>query len=191
MSDLIPITELKQWAYCPRIVYFHRVMGEAGTPTYKMREGVAANDLIERLEARRGLRKYGWDQAEKRFRVWLRSEAVGLSGRMDLVLVRGREAAVVEFKLTAGEVGDNHRLQMGGYAALVEAEWRLEVRGGYFYRVPDDEVFAVDLVDWKVRACEAAREIRALEETGVMPAATEVRRRCEDCEYANFCGDVW
>lgn len=191
MTELIPVTDLKQWAYCPRIVYYHRVLGEAGTPTFKMREGVAANDMLERLEARRGLQKFGWEAAEKRFRVWLKDEDLGLCGRLDFVLVRGDEAAVVEFKLTAGDVGDNHRLQMGGYAALLEAGWGVRVESGFFYRIPDDQIWRVDLGGWKERAREAVGAIRVMEREGAIPEATAVRGRCVDCEYANFCGDVW
>ena len=43
--DLIPVTDLKQWAYCPRVVYYHRVMPAPPRPTYKMKEGLAAQDL--------------------------------------------------------------------------------------------------------------------------------------------------
>ena len=40
--DLIPVTDLKQWAYCQRVVYYHRVMPAIGKPTFKMREAIAA-----------------------------------------------------------------------------------------------------------------------------------------------------
>jgi hypothetical protein len=51
---LIPVTELKQWAYCERIVYYHRVMPAIGQATFKMREALAAQELVEGLEMRRG-----------------------------------------------------------------------------------------------------------------------------------------
>ena len=63
----IPVTDLKQWAYCPRVVYYHRVLPGAGQSTWKMREALNAQDLIERLEMRRGLREYGWEGAHRRF----------------------------------------------------------------------------------------------------------------------------
>ena len=61
--DLIPVTDLKQWTYCQRIVYYHRVMPAVGKPTFKMREAIAAQDLIESLEMRRGLQAYGLESA--------------------------------------------------------------------------------------------------------------------------------
>src|SRR2546428_7469516 len=108
--DLIPVTDLKQWAYCARIVYYHRVMPAVGKPTYKMREAIAAQDLIESLGMRRGLRQYGLEGARRRFNVWLRDGRLGLSGRVDLLLESPEEVAVVDFKLTSGDVEENHRM---------------------------------------------------------------------------------
>ena len=56
--DLLPVTELRQWAYCPRVVYYHVTMPGAGRSTYKMQEGLRAQELIENLEMRRTLREY-------------------------------------------------------------------------------------------------------------------------------------
>ena len=108
--DLIPVTDLKQWAYCPRVVYYHRVMPAPPRPTYKMKEGLAAQELIESLEMRRKLREYGLDKAERRrFGIWLENRELGLSGKIDLLLEAAEEIAVVDFKLTSGEPGQNHR----------------------------------------------------------------------------------
>src|SRR5271166_138631 len=114
--DSIPVTDLKQWAYCPRIVYYHRVMPAVGKPTFKMKEAAAAQDLIESLEMRRSLLKYGLEGAYRRFNVWLTDEALGLSGKIDLLLEAEEEVAVVDFKLTSGEPGENHRMQLAGYS---------------------------------------------------------------------------
>src|SRR6476661_2090822 len=101
--ELIPVTDLKQWAYCQRIVYYHRVMPAVGKPTFKMREAIAAQDLVESLEMRRGLQAYGFEDAQRRFNVWLSDEALGLSGKADLLLVAPGRVAAVDFKLTSGE----------------------------------------------------------------------------------------
>jgi CRISPR-associated exonuclease Cas4 len=188
----VPVTDLKQWAYCPRVVYYHRVLPGAGQATWKMREALNAQDLIERLETRRGLGEYGWEGARRRFGVWLADEGAGVSGKLDLLLERGGEGAVVDFKLTSGEMGDNHRMQLSGYATLVEACCGLRVETAFLYRIPDDRVFAFAVTAaWKARVAEAVSAIRELERTAWCPEPTMVRPRCADCEYANFCADIW
>ena len=61
--DQIPVTDLRQWAYCDRIVYYHRTMPGIGQATFKMKEALAAQELVESLEMRRGLQQYGFDGA--------------------------------------------------------------------------------------------------------------------------------
>ncbi len=188
----IPVTELKQWGYCGRIVYYHRVLGGVGRPTYKMSEAVRAQEIIERLELRRALREYGFEGARRRFGVWLEDETVGLSGKIDLLLERENEAAIVDFKLTSGEPGENHKYQLAGYAVLAEARLRIQVARAFLYRIPDDRIFGIDVgAEERDRVAEAVRMIRVVEEQQIFPEATKVRGRCAECEYANYCGDVW
>jgi CRISPR/Cas system-associated exonuclease Cas4 (RecB family) len=33
--------------------------------------------------------------------------------------------------------------------------------------------------------------MRAMIEEGLLPEPTEVRSRCTDCEFRNYCGDVF
>jgi CRISPR-associated exonuclease Cas4 len=190
--DLLPVTELRQWSYCPRVVYYHLTMPGAGRMTYKMEEGLRAQELIESLEMRRTLREYGLADAERQFGVWLSDEEIGLSGKLDLLLRGEKTAAVVDFKLTSGEVGENHRMQLAGYAVLVEKVLGLAVTTTFVFRIPDNRVFTVPVTD-EMRAWVSAGvvAIRAMRESQEMPTATEVRGRCVECEYANFCGDVW
>jgi CRISPR-associated exonuclease Cas4 len=145
--DLVPVVELRQWTYCPRVVYYHLLMTGAGRSTYKMEEGLRAQELIENLEMRRTLREYGFSDAERQFGIWLEDEKLGLSGKVDLLLKGEETAAIVDFKLTSGEVGENHRMQLAGYALLVESSLRLRVPVAFLYRIPDNGIFPVAIDD--------------------------------------------
>ena len=192
VADLIPVTELRQWTYCPRIVYYHLVMAGAGRQTYKMREGLRAQELIEGLEVRRTLHEYGLTGAGRQFGVWLSDEKTGLSGKLDLLLKGEDTAAVVDFKLTSGDAGENHRMQLAGYAALVESVTGLRVPVTFLFRIPDNRIFPVPVTDeLRAKVRNALAAIRRMRETEDLPGATDARARCAECEYANFCGDVW
>jgi CRISPR-associated exonuclease Cas4 len=190
--DQIPVTDLKQWAYCERIVYYHRVMPAVGKTTFKMREALAAQDLVESLEMRRGLQAYGFEEARRRFNVWLSDAGLGLSGKLDLVLEAADRVAVVDFKLTSGEVGENHRLQLAGYSMLAEVNYGAPALVAFVYRIPDNHVFAVEITE-ELRAAvvRAVADIRQIGDTQCCPPATPIRKRCLECEYANYCADIW
>jgi CRISPR-associated exonuclease Cas4 len=189
---MLRVTDLKQWAYCRRIVYYQHRMPGAGAPTYKMQEGRRAQELIERLEVRRTLREYGLDAAERRFGLWLEDQRLGLAGKLDLLLDAPDQAAIVEFKLTSGEVGDNHRLQLAGYALLVTSVLAKPVARGFIYRIPDGRIFPVEISAGLLSAAaRAATQMREMIEAGWLPEPAPVKGRCHECEYANFCADIW
>jgi CRISPR-associated exonuclease Cas4 len=188
----ILVTDLKQWAYCQRVVYYRHMMPGVGKSTFKMKEAVAAQDLIESLEVRRGLGAYGFEGARRQFNVWLSSERLGLSGKLDLALVDVDRVAVVDFKLTAGEVGENHRLQLAGYSLLAEEKWGASAGVGFLYRIPDNRVFPVEITaERREMVVEAVRLIGVMADGGELPAPTEDRGKCRECEYANYCADIW
>lgn len=190
--DLIPVTDLKQWAYCPRVVYYHRVMPASARPTHKMKEGLAAQELIEVLETRRILRKYGLDGAQRHFGVWLDHKELGLAGKIDLLLVARDEIAVVDFKLTSGDPGQNHRLQLAGYSLLAEAAMGLPAQRAFLYRIPDSLIFEEPVTEQLRQAVKTAiADIRKTGDAQLCPEPAPVRGRCVECEFANYCADVW
>ncbi len=189
---LVRVTDLKQWGFCRRIVYYQSVMPGVGKPTFKMEEGRKAQEVLERLETRRTLRRYGLESARREFGVWLSDEKLGLTGKADLLLVGEKIGSVVEFKLTSGEPGENHRLQLAGYAMLAEATRGVRVDRALLYRIPDERVFALAIGQGlRERVREAIAEIRRIREQAWFPAPTPVRGRCVECEYANYCADIW
>lgn len=192
MAESITAGELKNWAYCRRIVFYRRHMREASRATFKMREGNAAQELVERLEMRRTLLEYGLMGWQRRFGLWLTAPLAGLAGKPDVILEGNGEASPVDFKLTTGPVGENLRMQLAAYAVLIEEALAVTVKRAFLYRIPDDRVFVVEIgLREKEAIGVAAEAIRRMDELEVLPEATDMVARCRECEYANYCGDVW
>jgi CRISPR-associated exonuclease Cas4 len=190
--DLIPVTDLKQWAYCQRIVYYHRVMPAVGKTSFKMREAIQAQDLIESLETRRTIGRYGLEDAERHFNVSLRDDQLGLSGKADLILESPNEVAVVDFKLTSGELGDNHRMQLTAYALIAERLYQKASPLAFLYRIPDSKVMPLEITqEMRNMVLASVHGIHHMVISQAFPDATTVRGRCVECEYANYCADIW
>jgi CRISPR-associated exonuclease Cas4 len=185
-------TDLKQWAYCPRIPFYHHVLPVRPAPTYKMQRGRNIQGVIEALERRRGFRAYGLREGERRFGVWLHSATLGLSGKIDLLIVTPHACYPVDFKDTEGGARKNHRLQLAGYALLTEEAFHRPAPEAFIYLVPENEMVRVELTDDDrngVRAALSAMRRMVLREE--LPEPTAVRRRCEVCEFQNYCADIW
>lgn len=188
---MLRVKDLKQYDYCPRVVYYHYVMPVERKATFKMEHGKSAEARIDTLEQRRTVQRYGLPDGTRHFHVWLTSNALGLSGKLDLLIESSSGRYPVDFKETTGSVRSNHLLQLCGYALLVEEAYGCSVPQGFMYLIPRDRVEPVELTDdLKCDTLSALDRIREMIRSQRVPEATEVRARCTDCEYRNYCGDV-
>jgi CRISPR-associated exonuclease Cas4 len=186
------VNDLKQYEYCPRVVFYNTVMPVDRKATIKMERGKTEEFRVDALERRRSLRRYKLGSGERRFNVWLESARLGLSGRLDLLIVSGAGYFPVDFKYSRGRPHRNHVFQLAGYALLVEEAFGAVVDTGFIYLLPLQEAVAIKLTDQvKREAMGRLAAMRAMIEEGLLPEPTEVRSRCTDCEFRNYCGDVF
>src|SRR5439155_5495916 len=91
------VTDLKQFAYCPRIPFYQHVMGFHGKQTYKMQQGKTAQEAMEALEKRRKFREYGLSDGTRHFGLSLHSRHPGVSGKLDLLIETADACYPVDF----------------------------------------------------------------------------------------------
>ena len=188
---VIRVTDIKQYVYCPRIVFYTYCMPVRKRTTFKMDLGTDVHGILPDLERRRKLKKYGLSQGQRVFDEWFTSERLGLSGKVDMLIVRDREVLPVDFKYTTGSPSRNHRYQLAGYALLAEEAYGRPAGQGFIYLIPAKDAIVCDLDD-DLKA-ETSRIIHDIEEmicAERMPGPTRQRGKCYDCEHLNFCSDV-
>lgn len=186
------VNDLKQYEYCPRIVFYNTVMPVERKTTIKMERGKEEEFRLDALEKRRSLRRYQLLSGERRFHVWLESPKLGLSGRLDLLIISPNGFFPVDFKYTRGRPHRNHLIQLAGYALLAEENFQTQVETGFVYLTPIQEIVAVPMSSQlKDQAISYLRQIRDMIREGILPAPTPVRSRCEECEFRNYCGDIF
>jgi CRISPR-associated exonuclease Cas4 len=190
-SWLLHAEDLKQWAYCPRIVYFTYFMSSIRPETYLMEEGRLAHEEEEIREVRRSLRRYGLEDAERHLRVEVMDEGLGVSGRVDLVLRLTDETIPVEYKLNTASYLPNHRVQIAIYAMLLEANGWPVVRRGFLYSIRIRRAEEVKMTArLRAQARSMVEEVRAMIAAERMPEPVVQRAKCVNCEFRRFCNDV-
>lgn len=188
---MLVVSDLKQYAYCPRIVYYRYCLPAIRPVTYKMEQGRAAHNNEEGRERRRSLRTYGLVEGERYFNLDVTSEVLGLRGRIDLAIRSTTEAIAVEYKDSPGRAGRHIRLQLAAYGLLLEELWGAPARRGFIYFIPARRAREVAL-DIELRA-DVQRVLAAIQDiirTEEMPAPPVQRGKCEVCEFRRFCNDV-
>ena len=193
------VTDLKQWVYCPRILYYALCLPDVRPTTFKMEAGIEAGEREEGREERRSLRTYGLKEGRREFNVAVSSARLGMNGKVDMVIWlddgAGRcppipEAVVVDYKLSS-TAGAHFQLQLAAYAVLLEEQFGALARRGFLYFIPLRKAEEVKLEQrLRQKLFKAVDEMHLMLAGERMPPATEQRGRCVACEFRRFCNDV-
>lgn len=193
------VTDLKQYAFCPRIVFYTYCLPLIRPVTGKMEEGRLAHEEARDRERRRTLRVYGLEEARRHFDVQVASEELGLTGRIDLVLEvipnpsgpRGRELIPVDYKQTDRRAGPHVRWQLAAYGIMLEETWGGIVRRGFLYSLLTRRAEEVTLTrSMRQELREIVAAMREMVERERMPDPPPSRKPCVNCEFRRFCNDV-
>jgi CRISPR-associated exonuclease Cas4 len=194
---LFRVTDLKQYCYCPRIIYYYYCLPDIRPITYKMEAGLAAQEEEEVREARRSLRGYGLQRGTCQNNVYLESPRLGLRGQVDMVIEtddngRGEvELIPVDYKLSSGPPGLHFKLQLLAYGLILEETRGIPVRRGFLYAIPERR--ATEVVFTPQLRHNFSGALAAMTDTvgrEVMPEPVKQRAKCTACEFRRFCNDV-
>jgi CRISPR-associated protein Cas1 len=194
-TDPIPVRALNQVTYCPRLYYLQYV--DAVMPVNEHVESglfdhrrVDDPDLKNKTRTDRG--------AATSRGIALSSEALGVSGVLDVVEEKNGEQYPVETKHGKAPhdddgkptVWENDAVQLCAQALLMEEAFGVPVPRGFQFHVGTRERVAVAFTDelrQKTRAAIArCRELQVLD-TPPEPLPAELRHRCFGCSLAPVC----
>ena len=186
------VTDLKQWVYCPRVLYYHMCLPNVRPVTYKMKAGTEAGLAEEGREVRRSLRSYGLKEGRREFEVPLHSSTLGLRGKPDMViwLDEPHEVIPVDYKLSE-IAGEHFKLQIVAYGIMLEEISGYAAKRGFLYSIPQRKAEEVKINKHVRDKFETAlTEMHRILRYELMPEATPNRNKCLACEFRRFCNDV-
>lgn len=191
------VSDLKQYFFCPRVVYYHQCLPKVRPTTFKMQMGTEEGRAEHAREERRSLRAYGLKRGERFFDVALYSEQLGLRGRLDMAIRTDEnaegmwEAIPVDYKLTPGRIVTHFALQVVAYGMLLEEAWGIPSRRGFLYLIPSRRARLIAITpDQRERVRQAAKAMRDIALYERMPPPPKKRGKCAICEFRRFCNDV-
>ncbi len=187
-SIVVTSVDVKEYLYCPRLIYFTRVLGIRMPVTDRMRAGIEFHEEFRRVEARRRrvLSKLLLDGARV-FSKLLVSRRLGLRAVVDYVVI-GKDVVPVEIKLTDGRsLRAGHRYQLAFQAIVLEQVLGRIVTRGIVYYAESDTAFQISIRDHhKVETARIVGEIRKIVRDQMLPDVIRTRR-CSYCQLRNAC----
>jgi len=189
----LTVNDLKQYLYCPRVVYYYTVVPVDRQVTYKMKRGQLSQEELERLEVRRKLSKYGLTGGERKINLSLFSKELRLSGKLDCMIISSESEYIpVDFKDTLSRPHANHVIQLAAYGLLIESHYVTNVERGFIYAIPSKTIYPVEITaKLKDDVNNILQKIEKMIIIQDIPEKSGNQNKCQDCEFRNFCGDVF
>jgi len=189
---VITPAELRQYHYCPRIVFYERCTPVRRRETRRMQYGREAHDAETALEGQRSLQRYGLHEGQRECNVRMLSTQLELNGIADLVVTVGAEVYPVEFKDSTREPDLGHQMQLCAYGLLLEDTRQVQSPRGFWHSTRTRETYVVEF-DPKLRkrTLKAIQDINSFIRAERCPEPTSQVAKCLECELRNFCGDVF
>ncbi len=189
-DTLFTVTDLKQFMYCPRILYYHTCLPDVRPVTYKMQAGVRRHEDEHKRSIRRTMNLPEIETAERRFDVPVQSLTLGLSGQVDEVIFWDDMLMPIDYKL-AKKAGQHFKVQLGAYAMMLEETYHLPAVNGALYLIPKRETVEVSITRrLRTKVTDAIAAMRSITDSEMMPEPPKYRHVCLDCEFRRFCNDV-
>lgn len=187
------VTDLKQWAYCPRILYYLVCLPDVRPRTYLMDIGKEVGEEEARREIRRSLRAYRLAEGRRELDVAVQSKTWGLRGRVDLVIWVDEpspgEVIPVDFKFSH-RAGEHFQLQLMAYGVLLEEMSGKPAHRGFLIEIPLRRAVEVPFTPaLRAKMKEILEQMRGVLESERLPPPTAQLQRCVSCEFRRFCND--
>jgi CRISPR-associated exonuclease Cas4 len=180
-ADLVPISALQHYGYCPRQCALIHVEQTFEENLYTLR-GQRAHERVERAEGEVS----GEGRVEFALPLW--SESLGLIGKADAVEFRSDGTLFpVEHKVGRRKERDADDLQLCGQALCLEEMFARPVAAGAIFYAGSRRRRNVEITqDLRSRTAETILAVRQLIQRGLVPPPV-ADRRCKSCSLLDSC----
>lgn len=172
-ENLVQVSEISQFVYCPRRFYYITFLDTIGK-NYELTDGRLSHEGI----SRRG----GWTRE-----MYLISERYGLRGKIDIV-EEGETLTPIERKRAeSGKYFESDELQLTAYCMLLEDNIDGKVNVGYIYTESNDKRHIVRITGWHRE--QVKKIISTIQEMTIdnIPPFTDNRNKCVKCSTRGYC----
>ena len=177
---------MRQYVYCPRIIYFRYVMQIHPKSTYKMQRGEEVHEKGVRSKS-----KEVEGKVEKYYNLFLKDPELNIAALLDYLEFDGTEAVPVDIKTGhcyQDPISDHHRAQLLFQAIIVEKNFKVPVLKVKVLYTKDkvERTYAFSLVD-KLQILNNIEVIREIVRSELIPPPISDVAKCVDCEFWRYC----
>jgi len=192
----ISVTDVKHYLYCPRIVYFDRVLH--ATPQFgsQQEDSKELHEDYVKKELRRKDAVYYSPEfvgAEKLLFTSLCSSGLGLQGSVDCIIKTERNEYVpVDYKnmqSSRGKIWMDHKYQLVAYGLLIEENYGTAVRRGYVNYIPETLILPLEITPtMKSYVRRVIGHVKSIVKDEELPPIRVAKQKCTGgCGHTSIC----
>jgi CRISPR-associated exonuclease Cas4 len=192
----VSVTDIKHYIYCPRLVYFDRVLHAQPVFGSQQEESQELHEEYVRKELRRKDAVYYSSEfigAEKLLFVQLVSEKLQLQGVVDCIIKTAKgEYIPVEYKnmnSDGGKVYMDHKYQLVAYALLIEENSEAVVKRGFVNYIPEKLILQFEITPtMKSYVKRVIGHIKRIIKEETLPPIRVAKNKCQGgCGHKQTC----
>jgi len=185
---MIDINLIRQYIFCPRIVYFHLFSNIKPAFPRHVKFGIQYHDKQNKLLTHRKFKKLKIDYLKIISDCYMYDENLDIKGIVDIGFISKDEVVACEYKyIKKPEL--SHYLQVTGYALLMEKEFNLPAKRGFVIYGKNLKFQPINIQKHKKTFFNVLDKIKFIEKNEIFPDSSASDNKCSQCEYINFCDD--
>jgi len=186
-EGFISSTHIKNYAYCPKIIYFENILHLHERKTESMEYGKEVHDeaiiasLIPKFKALKVFKE-----------VYLKSAELKFVAKVDyIILTKFNEYIPVEVKWLSHELGKikfNHKIQLISISILIDKCYHTVVKRGVFYYIQERKMYMLPILETdKIRVMKMIGKVWEIIESEKDPNVEQPLAKCKSCGYKIHC----
>ena len=185
----LPIHLIRQYLFCPRVVYFLEVLNIPKVSPIWVKEEAHHKKQTE-LFKRRTLSRFGLIDAEFKNNVTLSGDDLNFYGICDGLIVSQTHIYPVEIKLHGDKPTKAQRMQLIAYGILAEKKFAKTFDLGFVLYEKNGKTVPIKVSENdKQEVITKVNEIIEMILVGKLPYSSADDEKCTQCEFENYCND--
>jgi len=173
INKLINISEINQYLYCSRRLYYLKFYDTCGN-NYELKEG--------KLKHKRSSTRGKWVK-----NIYLESKSLGIKGKIDVLEEEDFPVPIERKRAEKASYYKNDEYQLAAYGMLLEDNIEERIPYGYIYLYSDDSRYKINIdEDLKNKVNHIIKEIRNMRIDNI-PYYVSNLNKCKKCSTRKYC----
>ncbi len=187
MLSSLPVNLIRNWCFCPRVVYYSELSDFPRLYPPWVRQGEQFHEKEAELWQRRNLSRFNLATGKIHLNYAAASILHGIHGITDMVIESDEDVYPVEFKLSSSYYKRGGILQLVAYGIILEETFSKNCPYGFL--TTGKRITKIEIAPLVSDTLEKVAEIRSMLLKGRKPDSSATIHQCSRCEYLNHCND--